>query len=902
MVNPVVTRKITNLFNRLPEEPTLKQSLNQGQQVFTELETIFNFLESNKPIFENELDWDLFCLMVGIQQLSLAIAKDVAEGDKPLEIRALQIQAIKEFCEHWPLCNAFPKDSVVNLLTNDSLDYYLNQHEANEQASLEHIAKTSIAFGLTDAQMFDVIKQLQLMLFYAQKKSKTNRFGESMVLPAFTADQEVRLAKIEGAHNLIFKGHLVLNQLSRQIQTGKYNVKELYFKFTNNIEALHYYLCNQFIKMLAQTGSYDTNARVKFKTIKSQFRDVLLAVSQQSGSSKLLIDYEESLDTNHLGRRSFNFYGSEYYDNFLDKELDVESLANINPWLKSLIDELEHFRRHYLVRFSKAKVKNAIEKVAKNCEQIISKLNIKNSVHRKTINKLQQVVEERSALEGINEGDIDILQISALHGTNTGIFASLPMSGYELMNTGKLNEFNITPFSGELCVGAFGVNNSSISTVPFSGMHLAMRYTINHYFDSKATVRQVKSFVQEMELKLAKNNLLFKKIGDCYHTASFAKFIFSFKRLLRIHPPLDLVSADEWTELMDIKIPAILKRIKNDFEIFKCSKEYRKYMPKTEDPSGNRGYKYHDYSYFNDLHNIESFIKQLEAILHSNHETINFQESKYLNNPAPLLISTENTYAKGRGNFSVAERNVFCNMAFGREVKAVFVNDSDIPQVNSYFTSNGIHNIAVRPFSSIEKAYLYEIAAAPFFADILSRRKLSILSNPKNKKLYRAKPILLKNPITDEKRSGHMLAKIQLRVQAIQNYQHLKRKIIISGIGSSLAIAGSILLSPILASIAITCSLLASGAALFWSYRKTKIKLTQDHQNEIYRNFVLALNSDNEKQSYRTGYKSQSDVQDYIKSYLKPSHYSPQYYLGLTHAKAQQDNQLNVGAKKLQLR
>lgn len=850
------------------------------------------------------LDKDFVQLMYLIQAVATSrvftLQKDPKfENKTPTWV--LENRMIREMIGEIPCLDKILKQKLNRFLCDRSFEHATQHHLNNTTALYQHMAKASIELAQThckpnspipDSEIFAVCKQLALAREIVKQSVKINSENNTNIftthLPTIQSTwlkaNENTLLSIEKNLDAVYRGHKVLYKNLMAMYKNADNTKAIAsmdLSFFANLENVLKYSRIQHVKMLEDFKYNGTQNRAHYKAIQKSIRDILLTFvhiafkeNNEQENIKNIQAYEKELFSNSLGRCS---YGSNTITRLIAGNRDRLAKFNLKDLsrLQALQDELQHFRRSYLVRHSAHKIQS----------KIVQNVNDANE-YQKT-NPDKKPIIDSNYNTNLSDQEAKLLQATAYHGTNSNILANLDQSDLYIMPSGKLQRLNITPYSGELSNGSGdgGINNHATSTVPLSDVKRAIHYTKDYYFKHdqlKANIQQSIACLQ----KLAQRPQIFKNIQDLTIKLSdgpaWCFIVKTLDRAVTLQHNLNIFDKAEWEAIINKTLPAIVSKLSADLKAFEQTQAFKNHMPKSLDLDGTKGYQHHDHTYWNESYiPVKGAIESLQKIL--NTPPLKLAKSQIellLEEPTGLLIASDH-YAQGLGDPSKSERVIHSDIRMGTDIKDVFVENANTSKINQHFKNNGIENVKIHDLESLTHLKQHETALAPYFADVLSKSKLNkILTLENTRPLHTVNAASRK--LSKPQRfwtNNSALAKIRAQHSALK--QFLNFKLTSYMMLSLLCLGGAFISAAVYASaIALTVTTLMGLGSIYKAYQQNKTNKNILSSIEHYiEQKPISCETTQEQSAYKAGLNSNSLVAS-AKALFTPATYSPQYYLG----------------------
>jgi len=505
-----------------------------------------------------------------------------------------------------------------------------------------------------------------------------------------------------------------INELSQHIQNsfdGEKSFHELAEKiialspdiedfFKQNVDNLILFLSRKHKEMLSLSGDKAADRQEGFRHIKRTFRDFFLALAKTKNVQK----YYNGILESSLGRQ----HSADNYCCFFTfpregtKNMPIDSM-------RLFMNELVHFRKNYLCRYSMHKVKMAIEEKIKQIRYNLFNI---QSINDET---KQMVEDTKNKSIEISNDCLFLLNTTMLHGSRSPILSNFPNSDMKLLPVGHLIYKGIIPLSGELQEGAVlderSIKYSEIAATTLDDGSRPLDYS--HSFPSNADYekRLLKSFIKEFDVK---NNL---KTFDLIHeTVKWARFSIA---ILRVR----LMDEQFFNEHKEKFIEG-LEYLQTNFDWFKTTDQYKKCMPKELDPDGTLGYKHHDEYYYFYFDKCQMNLNSLKKAL--TQPVVKIEKTEDFKAPFPIIFGSTNIHTKWSPTYNYLERRTqkFCQL--GKDIDFISVDNENINELDAYLKRHNLHNkVKIVSNVTLKNSILLSQLASHYFVDFASCKKLA---------------------------------------------------------------------------------------------------------------------------------------------------------------------------------
>lgn len=289
------------------------------------------------------------------------------------------------------------------------------------------------------------------------------------------------------------------------------------------------------------------------------------------------------------------------------------------------------------------------------------------------------------------EAHIDELEYLALrtHGTQSPLLVQLPKTGFTLVPTGKLPR-SVVPLSGELERGcdAMGVNRNNLSFTMIEGVDTALSYACNRSFEVSME-REKKTVAAFLGLQLT-------RIQSCASPEECVRASYAIRRLKLLDP-------DGSKELIQ-QSAVHLERLAKQFESLPDADDAY-WKVKTEC--------------------MESALDDVRQAIEEPLEPLTAEEREAVVSPFPMVLGSTRLFARPVNALLSNEYLVSGTARLGKEIRTLFVPQDRIAAAGRMLAKLGIgYKVRILPFEVLERAKHLHLSAAPYLADILSRKKL----------------------------------------------------------------------------------------------------------------------------------------------------------------------------------
>ncbi len=709
-------------------------------------------------------------------------------------------------------------NDVLSMPTLLAADFF---YVATYEETLDTILHLSGKYGLNEALLLAAYKQLF---------ANTNEYLTK------------KITKLEKTFKSIQTGEKIFNELLSFIQVKK-SPSEIEYLFKSNLKVLTLYLRAQHAKMLAAIQPDKAN----YQLIQKGFRAILLAAAQIGrpyDSAKTLGEkiqqYEKTLNEKlKNGALEHGAIANNY-------SIAMPSMYEIMPyrsykfsykrfqWNNLFFLELYDFRKDYLLRFKESKLK--------------VKLAEKNN------GELAEYLEDT--------------RNTFIHGSNGPILTLLSDSFYALHPTGKLNQLDILPLTGELQNGANhdGVNIKYISStgIENAGMSWHTYAQPSFNFNVKDALGQLTSFTDNIQAyiqeKTKKNHPI---IYSQYIGASvddLVKTQFNLRRLAQSH-----LTETEIAQFKDVekKLGEVISLLKTAIHEYKQTVSYRD-LATTENLA----------CYFTDFERHEKTFNALYEFLTSTIELKVSIKKKSEDLSMPLIFTSAHVHMQ-RYERTNDEYVTARSLKLGEDIQTIYTdNQENADKINDWIKRSELQQkVNVKLISSLAKAQEVFFQLQPYLADILSIKKLkSIQAN--QDKLFAPKPMFTALQTT--------LQKVKYRATTALNKMAALRKIVNPSFskGWALILIPLAALKPIFSwPLTLTISLVSYSFYRTGSFLKFAFLSDEVARKADAKQIKFDAHS-SQADAYYLGRSAQKSWLVYGASFLMPKAYSRSYYLG----------------------
>lgn len=674
-----------DLLCMLSKSPTLMQcytlkaspSRTVGEQTRRVLDVAIKYRKQFEPELAEICSWNEYLLFLALHQVGKGIA--VADPSDPFGRRSLTfkekeagivrrhmgetLQQLGVALKHIRLCEA--------LLMHDTQALYLEGHISKNEALDRlycHARQSEMAPHLfyKAVQIFHLTRVAATPLDF----SSVVEIGQDQV--AYGSKEKEMAKLIDQDIDSARKGEEVFYDLRRRLQTDSQSV--IYKEVLSSLAQLTCFLEREHKTLLAH--SYPVAREGQFREIHTGFCALFTLLLEEIRVSKpddVARNYHDAVHPDH------EVY---VYDitplTWLFPEDVVHTFA-----IHDFINQLMHFRRNYLCRFSL----DAVQRIA---VKLLEKDNAKDNKEI-VFNPLLQ-------------------RITFLHGTSSAILPSLLRTDLQLIPTGRLVKLGITPASGELGIGCSGtgVNLSSLSGTTLYHYYRPIRYATEYSFPVTVEVESgiVSKFLEKLR-QLSKQNTsksccglfnesrLFVWAQDANNESFSLRISLAVKRLRSLFPAT-------FAPLRS-SLETALTQLESDWAFFKTTDVYKEGMKHSETERG----------YFTRVehciaHLKEAFTAELSAELTLSPPS-----------PFPLVLGSHSMHT----NVYVGAYEVLSHGAvrLGRDLQFAFVRPEDREKMTSYLHQNDLaESVSVHTLDDLKAAGKAHAQSRNFFANILS--------------------------------------------------------------------------------------------------------------------------------------------------------------------------------------
>jgi hypothetical protein len=494
------------------------------------------------------------------------------------------------------------------------------------------------------------------------------------------------------------EGQEALSSFANEVRTHSPHEEKIAVRVSASSEKLFTYLRVIHSSMLLDKTASKENKDI-YRRVKKDFRVVFRELGKANKSFNS--DYQYALSISG-GRKRMNFLGEKDL-HYAFKQAGV----NYNGYFYALIDELTHFRKDYLLRYSKAKV----ERFLAEEKERLQRPSQPNDSENWTTKILR---DEISSLKIDDPESLNLLPLTFIHGSTSAIMPNLPLTNMCLLPSGRLFKLGIVPFSGELREGskANGVNQSKVSGTSLDYGFRAVSYTSHTPISFQDTISRYEELVECIKKDLERNSSIFTTKDD---TTSAVVFI-EMSIITRRFRALSAESFDQFVPTLT----QFAHKLEADYNAFKQTDEYKKFMPKQEDPTGELGYEYHDYYWYSHFSNTEHGIHFFkDSITDPLLVPENLKEG--IESVFPMIFGSTTLNPITMQPTNPTERHSAKPLRLGDDLQYIFVPDSSTEKVRSYLQRHGFENaVQVVDRKHLEDAILLNCLASPYFCDIAS--------------------------------------------------------------------------------------------------------------------------------------------------------------------------------------
>lgn len=482
---------------------------------------------------------------------------------------------------------------------------------------------------------------------------------------------------------------------------------DIQYYFVQNIKNLKLFLAGKHKEMLALAPAAAGEKQEEFRQIKRTFRDLFLSFAKDKMMKE---SYDKSLRHN-FGRQDSNscrdldgflcFFGKEHIsEDFFD------SIAHF-------MDELIQFRKNYSCRYSIHKVKNIIEDKIKQI-----RCNLFDNESTSDMTKFMIDCIKNNSVS-ITDETLSLLKTTFFHGTHSAILPYLPLSDMKLIPIAHLLRQGIIPLSGELQEGAVlderSTKYSQTSATTLDDGFRAMDYS--HSFHSN--VNYEKQLVNVF-LKILENQDCLKDQSSVCDTQKWARYSIA---ILRVRL-LDEQFFNEHKE----KLSAGIEQLRQNFDFFKTTDDYKSNMPKSLDPDGLLGYGHHDEYWYCYINKCQMNLDNLQKALIKPLKTL--EKVTIVDKPFSIIFGSTNLHTRSYSARNNLERRTQKFCLLGKEIDFLSVKKENIDEINVYLKEHDLEEkVKIVDRETLQDAMLLNQLASHYFADFASRKKLAKIFN-----------------------------------------------------------------------------------------------------------------------------------------------------------------------------
>lgn len=512
-----------------------------------------------------------------------------------------------------------------------------------------------------------------------------------------------QLSQIETLRQYIensLEGEDSFHILAEKIKMESPDIREY---FIQNIENLTLFLARKHKEMLA-LPSHTKVEQEEFRHIKRTFRDLFLSVAKNFAEHNIVNKLYTKFLKNNFGRQGWSPEDDFFICLFNDSDTDS---------LHCFMDELLHFRKNYLCRYSMDKVIKAIEH---KINQIQSDLFItETSSNDRTRLMLDNIKDKQIT---INDECLSLLKTTFIHGTTSSVLSKLPFSNMQLMPIGHLIRKGIIPLSGETREGA-QFDKKSIKYSGISATTLDDGSRAEWYSRGYPLNKDEEKMILTSLLKTLENENFLKDMQTCIATFKWARESIAILRLR-------LMDEEFFNEHKEKLSEGIEKLIEN-FRFFKTTPEYSHFMPKYLDPDGTLGYQWHD-DYYHKY--TEKCQKNLDTLKQALTSPIKKEKSEESENSYPIVFGSTNIHSEFVSWKDNLERRTQKFCLLGKDFDFLSVKSDKINALKAYLKEHDLEEkIKIVGTDTLMQAFLLNSLASHYFADFASNKKMAKIFN-----------------------------------------------------------------------------------------------------------------------------------------------------------------------------
>lgn len=641
-----------------------------GQHTVEVLNTALKYQYFAKPIVEKVMRWEEFLLFLALHDIGKGLANESIMNN-PIQFELFKDVELKNTSHILiDVMKELGIDQQVisissSMLMYDAQGLYLRGLISKEEY-LDNLIEMAHQANLDLGDfysIFDLFHRIDAKSYPSLSVSIFERNDDEIV---FQNEGQEKLGKLQADLEAIERGHEVFLKLKELCIAGK-SCQEMQGLLVREGKALLLFLQKKHKEMLWGFGSPKD-----YKELLTVFRDLFFVMIKERKDKIALIEKYNQ----YLAHCLANEEKDVAYSRFLWCLFDDNPLGEVEKgYLACLESELMDFRKNYKCRHS-------------------------------------HLAEDEFG---------ELLKLTFIHGTNSSLLPNLMRTGMCLMPTGRLLQMGVVPLSGEMREGIRrdAVNHSQLSGTNVDGINLALSYATEK--SQRQSVDKEIKFLQEKLIEPFKASLEFND----FHKA--ATFHYNLEKCSTIIFRLRTTAPKKYNEYQ-IAIRTAFTNLNNAWKNYESSDDYKSLMPVDKDPDETLGYQYpagnhYYYDKFKEFNEKRNLL--YSSITRDIQEIDGAEEAVEL--AYPMLFASSTIHAPALRLQNSTERAASKTAKIGKDITTIFANESDhlalfVDQVGL----NGrvkIYELTPTIRLLIEKNRQY----APYFADIISRKRLNTL-------------------------------------------------------------------------------------------------------------------------------------------------------------------------------
>ena len=408
-----------------------------------------------------------------------------------------------------------------------------------------------------------------------------------------------------------------------------------------------------------------------YRKVKRGFSDILLYFAKTTPNiDSLKESYPKALEY-QLGR---DFQQSSEYrlDYFFDNASEITDLLNLK-------DKLMNFRKDYLCRYSLKKVSCFVQKEMDAISSGASKLTSESEPGNCPVGKLIQGTV-------IDSQTLALLAMTYLHGTNSAILPIFLKTGMQLMPFERLQQERIFPLREGS--GAKGNNQYRISGTSLDhGMEI---YTYasqkNLPSISPREEQEVITFLHDIEECIDDIKALFDRKDPSSELVRLSQTIL---RLRALDPEL--------YKAFQAKLAIAVQKIETDWQI----------TPRADMPKMDESIQYLKMA-------IDENLLIPQGILGA------------LRLPYSMVLASNTLHTMASNLQNPSDRSAQKASLLGKDIQVIFTDKENEHRLSLFLKENGlVGRVSLLDVDILPNVILLNQLASPYFADIVSKRKLA---------------------------------------------------------------------------------------------------------------------------------------------------------------------------------